>query len=160
MQKLIEIQRVKLSRVKLVAPQALCFFVGADSVEGLCLNLADALAGNAKLFAYLLKRVVNAVFEPVAQLEDLALFRAELVEDLAELVAQDAARDLLVWGQNFVVFYKVAKHRLAIIVVGANGALQGNSVLVDLLDLVNFFNINAHLKRNLLGQWVAAQVLA
>ena len=42
--------------IPLVAPQSLGFFVGAD-----------ALAGDAKLFAHLFERVIYAVFKPVPQ---------------------------------------------------------------------------------------------
>ena len=53
--------------IPLVAPQSLGFFMGADALQGLGLYLADALAGDAKLFAHLFERVIYAVFKPVPQ---------------------------------------------------------------------------------------------
>src|SRR5581483_4579301 len=57
----------------LIRAQPLSLFVGADALKRLGLYLADALARDAELFTHLLERVVDAVFEPVAQFQNLPL---------------------------------------------------------------------------------------
>src|SRR3989338_3677829 len=56
--------------------------VRADALQRLGLYLADALTRHTELFAHLLERVVDAVFQPVAQFQYFPLFRREFVQNL------------------------------------------------------------------------------
>jgi hypothetical protein len=91
--------------------------VSADALESFCLNLADALARDAKLFAYFFECMVNAVFEAMAEFQNLALLGRKLVQNFVELVAEDAARDFLIGRKDFVVFDEIAQGRLAVLFV-------------------------------------------
>src|SRR6185503_5097857 len=92
-------------------------------LEGLGLDLAYALARDAKLLAHLLKRVVDAVGQPMAHLQDLALLGREVLKDLAHLLGQDALRALLNGRGQFVVGDKVAK-RAPLVVVTPDRVLE------------------------------------
>src|SRR3989344_3802679 len=61
-------------RQKLVAPQSFGFLVRSNALQGFSLDLADALTRDAELLPHFLERVVNAVFESMAQFQNLALF--------------------------------------------------------------------------------------
>ncbi len=75
--------------------QALRGAVGLELCEGLGLDLADALAGDAELYADLLERARVPVGQPVAQLDDRALALREQIEDALELLALNDPVDLL-----------------------------------------------------------------
>ena len=64
--------------------------MGADFLQGLRLDLANALAGNPELLTHLFKCVINTVGETVPHLEDLALFWREVIQDPAHLLSEDA----------------------------------------------------------------------
>jgi len=59
----------------LVVFKLLSAFVRSDFFKCLRLNLANSLAGYAKLFPHFLKRVVNTIFKAVAHFKNFSLFR-------------------------------------------------------------------------------------
>src|SRR3989344_4600584 len=101
--------------VTLVTPESFRLIVGANALQGLRLNLADALARNAEFLSHLLKRVVNTVFKPVPQFQNLALLWREVVQNFAHLVSQNSARHFLIRRENLVILHEIAQDRLAVV---------------------------------------------
>src|ERR1700752_3491912 len=72
----------------------------AQLAQRLDLDLADAFACDAELFADLFQRAAVAVFQAEAQLEHTALALGELVEHLLDLLAQHLVAGRIGWRQH------------------------------------------------------------
>src|SRR5207253_800430 len=60
----------------------------AQLAEGLCFDLADALASDGEVLSDFFERVLAAVLQAEAHLDDLLLARAERLQDLSGLFAK------------------------------------------------------------------------
>jgi len=122
-----------------------------DLLVSLGFDLADALAGDAELAAYLLEGMGDAVIQSVAHLEDLALFLGKITQDHVDLIAENAAGRLLVRREDLVVGDEILQSRLAVVAIVADWALERDDVLLDLLDLIDLIYVHIHLHSDLFG---------
>src|SRR5947207_1341314 len=79
------------------------------------LDLADALAGDAELDADLFERAVAAIFQPIAQLNDLALALGQLLQYLFDLLAQHRGSGGIGRRRDSVVLDEIAHATLALL---------------------------------------------
>ena len=96
------------------------------------------------------------VLKAKAELDDLALTVGKPIEHLVELLAQHGVARGLGRRHRGGVLDEVAK--LGVLLL-ANGRLQRDGLLADLLNLAHAVGRHAHLGANLLRRGVAAQVL-
>src|SRR5215510_10652945 len=77
--------------------------------QRLGLDLTDALAGDRKVLAVFLERVLAAVGEAEAEPQHLLLARRERIEHLVRLLAQRETDDRLHGGHDLLVLYEIAQ---------------------------------------------------
>ena len=128
----------------------------AELGQGLGLDLADALARDAKLAADFLERAGMSVDKSKAQLNNLALTIGKRVEHLGELLLQHGEAGGIGRNDGLGVLDKVAQ--LGILFL-ADRSLERHGLLRDLLDLADAVGTHVHLGTDLLGGRVATQIL-
>src|SRR5207248_3030603 len=87
----------------------------AQAAQRLCLDLADALAGDAELLAHLLERHRPAVVEPEAEPDDLVLALGQRGQYLADLLLQDRARGGLLRRDGISILHEIAQARVRVV---------------------------------------------
>src|ERR671917_1436694 len=102
----------------------------AEEVEGLHLDLPDALARDVELAADLLEGAGPVVLHPEAQLDDLALPLGKLVQRLAQVGLQQRLGDRVRRGDGAGVLEKVAELRGVVV---ADRGREAYGPLADLL---------------------------
>src|SRR5690606_8247922 len=80
----------------LVIAELFCLFVMSDLLYSLRFDLPDSLTSHSEFFPNLFKRMIDAVFEAVAQRQDLAFLRREVFKNLTDLVGEDPPGSLLI----------------------------------------------------------------
>src|SRR5207253_6955274 len=108
--------------------------------DGLGLDLADALARDLEDAADLFERVGVAVLQAVAEADDLPLAPGERLQQMLNLLPQDAvigAVDRVVAG---VVLEKLAKARILAV---ADRPVEADRVSADVEDAPHFFQRKA-----------------
>ena len=128
----------------------------AELGQGLGLDLADALARDAKLAADFLERAGMSVDKAKAQLDNLALTIGKRVEHLGELFLQHGEAGGIGRNDSLGVLDEVAQLRILFL---ADGGLERHGLLRDLLDLADAVGTHVHLGTDLLGGRVTTQVL-
>src|SRR3989344_308047 len=118
-----------------------------DSFKRFCLDLADAFARNAKLLSYFFKSMRDAIAKPKTHFKDFLLPGRKLTDYPHELVPEHAPGRVLGGAKRFFVNDKFAQDR--VLVVLPYRRLKRNGVLLDLFQVMNFFHINAHFRREI-----------
>ena len=83
-------QKEPFGSLLLVALKSSRLFVRTNLFKCFGFNLANTFSSNAKLLPYLLKRVVHAIKKSMAHLKNLALFWRKVVENIPNLLGQNA----------------------------------------------------------------------
>jgi hypothetical protein len=119
-------------------------------------DLADALAGDLEALADLFQRVLAAVLEAEAHLDDALFSRGQCAQHLRRVLLQ-VDRDHRVGGRDrHAVFDEVAKVRVFLF---ADGRLQRDGLLRDLQHLAHLRDGDIHAPGDLFGRRFAAQLL-
>src|SRR5438128_2629269 len=106
----------------------------AELAEGFSLDLADALAGNAKLATHFFQGAGATVLQAEAQLEHLALALGERAEHRADLLLEEVVRGCVRGRDCLGVLDEVAQ--VAVLFL-ADGRFQRDRLLADLEDLAH-----------------------
>src|SRR5438552_4700016 len=138
------------------APELLRARRVAQLAERLGLDLPDALARDREILSDLLERVLASVGEAEAEPEHLLLARGQRVQDVVGLRAQREADDGVDRRHHLFVLDEVAE--MAILFLADRG-LEGDRLLRDLEDLAHLVDRDFHLRRDLLGRRLAAELL-
>ena len=128
----------------------------AELAQGLRLDLADALARDVELLADLLERAGAAVDDAEAQLEHLLLARGERVEHLHELLLEQREARCLARLGGVLIGDKVAEVGVLLL---ADRRLERDRLLRDLENVAHLVDRHVHLRRDLLGARVVAELL-
>src|SRR6056297_579225 len=126
--------------------------------QRLVLDLADPLARHAEVLPDLLERVLAAVHEALAHLEDLRLALVQLVERLVELLREDRLAGLVHRALDLLVGDEVAVEAVLLVADGRFEAERLARELERLLDLLGV-PLGAHRVGDLLVAGLAAQLL-
>src|SRR3954469_11487397 len=124
--------------------------------EGLGLDLADPLAGDAELAPDLLQGARVAVGQAEAQLDDLLLPLAQGVQHRVELLLEQDEAGRVDRDDRVGVLDEVAEVGVLLL---TDGRLQGDRLLGDLEDLADLLGGELHLAADLLRGRLAAEVL-
>src|SRR5579859_5479535 len=124
--------------------------------QGFGFDLADAFAGDRKRLADLFERVLGAVFQAEAHLDDLFLARGERAQHLRRLVFQVHVDHGLSGRDHGAVFNEVAQVRIFFF---ADGRLQRDGLLRDLENFPDFCDRDVHALGDLFRSWLAAELL-
>src|SRR5262249_47324265 len=107
--------------------------IGAAQLpQRLCLDLADALAGDGESLADLLERVVGLLADTEPQPEDLLLARRQRGEHLAGLLLERECHGRVGRRQRLAVLDEIAERALLVV---ADWRLERHGLLHDLEDL-------------------------
>src|SRR5215471_294339 len=128
----------------------------AQLAQSFGLDLADALAGDVELFAHLFQRAAAAIIQSKAQLQHFALALSQAIQDILHLLFEELMAGGIGWCESRVVLDEITQ--VAIIFL-ADGHLQAHRLLADFDDLAHLLGADLHLHSNLLGRWLAPQVL-
>src|SRR4029453_1813939 len=145
-----------LARLLQVVAELLAAGGVAQLGEGLGLDLADALAGDAEFAADLLQGAGVAVGEAEAELDDLLLPLREGVQDRVELLLEQDEAGRVDRDDGVGVLDEVAEVGVLLL---ADRGLQRHRLLADLEDLADLLGRDLHLAADLSGGGLAAQVL-
>jgi len=96
--------------------QSIKGFLYFKSAEGLGFDLADALTRHAHLAPNLFQRVSLPIEQAIAQLQDAHFAKWQSVQDFAQILAQQIICRGFIGRGDFVIFDKVAEHRVFIII--------------------------------------------
>ena len=66
--------------------------------DGLCLDLADTLTGDAEIAAHLFQRAGTAIVQTEAETDDLLFTRGQALEGLIDLLGHHGGKNLLQCG--------------------------------------------------------------
>src|SRR4051812_941691 len=124
-------------------------------LEGLVLDLADALARDVERPADLVERARVLAAEAVAQLEDAALAVGQVLEGLAQRFLGEDLRRALVRRLGALVGDELAELRLLLV---ADRLLEADRRLRRALDRVDLLRVDARDVGDLLGGRLAAQL--
>src|SRR5438093_3193393 len=124
--------------------------------QRLRLDLADALAGDGEVLAHFLQRVLRAVAQAEAHLDDLLLARRERLEERLGLLLQVDVDNRLGRRDHVAVLDEVAQMRILLL---ADRRLQRDGLLRDLQDLADLRDRDVHPLGDLLRGRLAAQLL-
>src|SRR5512143_3116701 len=127
-----------------------------ELAQGLGLDLADALARHLELLADLLERVLVAVAQAEAHLEDPALALRERLEGLLDLLLEVDVDDRVGRRGDELVLDEVAE--VAVLLL-ADRRLERDGLLGDLDDLADLADRHVHLLGDLLARRLAADLL-
>src|SRR5215831_6356661 len=119
-------------------------------------DLADTLAGYRERLADLFERMLGAVFQAKAHLDDLLFARGERSQHLRGLVFQVDVNHGLRRRDHGTVFDEIAQMRIFFF---ANGRLQRDGLLGDLQDLADLGHRNIHALGDLFRGRLAPQLL-
>ena len=122
----------------------------------LALDLADALAGDTELAAHLLQRARMTVLQAETEADNLALALGQALQHLGQLLLQHRERGGIGGHHGGIVLDEVAE--LGVLLL-ADGGLKAHRLLGDLLDLADALGSESHLLADLLGGWLAAELL-
>src|SRR5262249_55469225 len=139
-------ERLELARARRVAQLA----------QGLGLDLADALAGDREALPDFLERVLAAVAEAEAHLDDLLLARGERLEEGLRLLLEVDVDHGLGRGHHVPVLDEVSEMRVLLL---PDRRLERDGLLGDLQDLADLRHRDVHPLRDLLGGGLAAVLL-
>src|SRR4051794_34249402 len=124
--------------------------------ERLGFDLPDALACDREALAHFFERVLAAVADPEAHLDDLLFARRERLQHGLGLLAEIQV-DHRVRGRNDVsVLDEIAKMRVFLF---ADGRLERDGFLCDLQHLADFGHRDVHPDRDLLARRLASELL-
>src|SRR4051794_23195450 len=124
-------------------------------LEGLVLDLADALARDVERPADLVERARVLAAEAVAQLEDAALAVGQVLEGLAQRFLGEDLRGALVRRLGALVGDELAELRLLLV---ADRLLEADRRLRRALDRVDLLRVDARDVGDLLGGRLAAEL--
>src|SRR4029453_19418256 len=128
----------------------------AQLPQRLGLDLADALAGDREALADLLQRVLGAVAQAEAHLDDLLLARRQGLEERFRLLLQVDVDDRFRRADHVAVLDEVPQMRVFLL---ADRGLERDGLLRDLQDLAHLADRDVHPLRDLLRGGLAAQLL-
>src|SRR5687768_17445487 len=124
--------------------------------ERLRFDLADSLAGDVERASDLLERVLGAVADSEAHLQDLLLARRERLQDPPRLVLEVRDEHGVDRGEDLAVLDEVSEVRIFFL---ADRSLERDRLLRDLHDLAHLGDRHVHALRDLLGVRLAAELL-
>src|SRR3954454_10453609 len=124
--------------------------------ERLRLDLANPFARHIERAADFFERVLGAVADAEAHLEDLLLARGERAQDFVRLLFQVRDDHVIDRGDHAAIFDEVAEMRIFLF---ADRRLEGDRLLRDLHDLAHFGDRHIHPLGDLLGLRFAAEFL-
>src|SRR6185436_9664296 len=119
-------------------------------------DLPDALAGDREALADFLERVLAAVADAEAHLDDLLFARRERLEHRLGLFLQVQVDDRLGGGDHLAILDEVAQMRIFLF---ANRRLERDRLLRDLQDLPDLADRDVHALGDFLGRRLAPQLL-
>ncbi len=109
--------------------------------EGLCFDLADALACDLEALADFFQGVLGAVFETETHLDDALFARGESAEDLRGVLLEVDADDGLRRRDGLAVFNEVAEVRIFLF---TDGRFERDGLLRDFEDLADLGDRDVH----------------
>src|SRR5262245_22154726 len=127
-----------------------------ELAERLRLDLADALARDVEGAADLLERVLGAVADAEAHLQDLLLARRQGLEDAPRLLLQVRYEHRVDRREHAAVLDEVAQMRILFL---ADRCLERDRLLRDLHDLADLGDRHVHSLGDLLRVRLAAELL-
>src|SRR3954454_13375278 len=107
----------------------------AELAQRLRLDLADAFARHIERAANFFERVLGAVADAEAHLEDLLLARRERAEDLVRLLFEIRDDHVIDRGDHAAILDEIAEMRIFLF---TDRRFEGDRLLRDLHDLANF----------------------
>jgi hypothetical protein len=119
-------------------------------------DLADAFAGDRERLADFFQRVLGAVFQPEAHLDDLLLARRQRAQHLRGLLLEVDVDHGLGRRDHGAVLDEVAEMRIFLF---ADGRLQRDGLLGDLQHLAHLGHRNVHALGNLFRRRLATELL-
>src|SRR5215208_7930669 len=128
----------------------------AQLAERFGFNLANPLAGDAKLPADLLERAESTIIQPEAKHDDLALSLGELAQRLANLRLQQLVGGELQRVWHGVVFDEIAEKRVPVL---ADRSFQGDRMSGDVQDLAHLLIGDIHGTGDLDLGWLSLENL-
>src|ERR1051326_999752 len=128
----------------------------AQLPQGFGFDLADAFAGDRKGLADFFERMLGAVFQAEAHLDDFFFARGERTQHLRGLVFQVHVDHGLSGRDHGAVFDEVAQVRIFFF---TDGRLQRDGLLRDLEDLADLGHGDVHALGDLFRRGLAAEVL-
>src|SRR5579863_5337469 len=128
----------------------------AQLAQGLCLDLANALASDVELLAYLFESATATIIKAEAQLQDFALALGQAVQHILHLLFEQLMAGGFRRCQSGVVFDEITKMTIFFL---TDWRLQANRFLANLNDFTHLLRRDLHLLRDLLGRRFTAQVL-
>src|ERR1017187_1590386 len=120
------------------------------------LDLSDAFASHRKRLADFLQRVLRAIFQPKAHLDNLLLARCQRAQHLRSLVFEVDVDHGLGRRNHPAVFDEVAQMRIFLF---ANRRFEGDRLLSNLQDFADLRYRNVHPLGNLFRRRFASQFL-
>src|SRR5436305_4525096 len=128
----------------------------AQLAERFRLDLADAFAGHVERAADFFERVLGAVADAEAHLEDLLLARGERAQDFVRLLFQVRNDHVINRRDHAAIFDEIAEVRIFLF---ADRRFERDRLLRDLHDLAHFRDRHVHPLSDLLGLRFAAELL-
>src|SRR5579862_1405251 len=119
-------------------------------------DLADAFAGYGEALADVFERVLAAVFQAEAHLDDFFFARGQRAQDLSSLVFQVHVDHGFCRRNYGAVFDEVPEMRIFLL---TDRSLKRDRLLCDLQHLANFRDRNIHSLSDFFAGWFAAKFL-
>ena len=128
----------------------------AELAESLGFDLPDALARDLEALADFFQRVLGAVFEAEAHLDDTLFARGEGAENLRGVLLEVDADDGLGGRDGLAIFNEVAEVRVFLF---ADGGFERDGLLRDFEHLADLGDRDVHAAGDLFAAGLAAKLL-
>ena len=109
--------------------------------DGLCLDLADALTGDAEVATHLFQRAGTAIVQTKAETDDLLFTGSQALESLIDLLGHHSAVSSLAGSLGILVGNEIAQRGILFL---AHGALKAGGLLCHALDLTHTLDAHVH----------------